>query len=128
MSIGSLIFYVFLFLTVASCLTILFTRHVFKAALLLLTCLLSIAALYIFLSAEFVSVTQIMIYAGGIVVVIVFGIMLTSKISDKALHVHNKHVFGGLLTGLSLFIILYYASDRFTFASIITDQMNGKDK
>jgi NADH:ubiquinone oxidoreductase subunit 6 (subunit J) len=56
--------------------------------------------------AEFVAITQILIYAGGVVVVILFGIMLTSKISGKPLEVSNANVFSGLLASISLLTLL----------------------
>src|SRR5207253_2250665 len=87
MSIQQIVYYFFLFLAAGSALGILFIKNVFKGALLLLICLLSIASLYVFMFAEFVAVTQIMIYAGGVVIVIIFGIMLTTRLSGEALKV-----------------------------------------
>jgi NADH:ubiquinone oxidoreductase subunit 6 (subunit J) len=100
MNISLLLFYLFVAVAGSSAFGILLIRNVFKAALLLLVCLLSLAALYVMALAEFVAVTQIMIYAGGILVVIIFGIMLTSKISGKTLIAGHTNVFGGLLIGV----------------------------
>jgi NADH:ubiquinone oxidoreductase subunit 6 (subunit J) len=98
--------YFFFFLTALSAGSLLFTKNVFKGALLLLTCLLSIAAIYVFAFAEFVAITQIMIYAGGILVVIIFGIMLTTKLSGKPLAVKNTHIFPGMLVGIAVMTLL----------------------
>jgi NADH:ubiquinone oxidoreductase subunit 6 (subunit J) len=106
MSIQTAIFYFFMTLAGLSAISILFTKNVFKAALLLLLCLLSLAAIYIFSLAEFVAITQVMIYAGGIVIVIIFGIMITTKISGAALSVENANLFSGLLAAGSLLILL----------------------
>jgi NADH-quinone oxidoreductase subunit J len=56
--------------------------------------------------AEFLAVTQILIYAGGVVVVILFGIMLTSKTSGTALTVKNTNVFSAALLGCLLIYLL----------------------
>src|SRR5689334_22515660 len=106
MNIVTLVFYFFMFIAAASAAGILLIKNVFKGALLLLICLLSLAAVYVLAFAEFVAITQIMIYAGGILVVIIFGIMLTSKISGKPLVVQNANWFGGLLVSITLLVLL----------------------
>ena len=101
-----LVFYSLEFLAFASAVSILFTKNVFYAALFLIVCLLSIADIYIIANAEFLAVTQILIYAGGVLVLVIFGVMLTSKISGKPLAVENKNWFAGLLVGLFFMAIL----------------------
>lgn len=109
MSFYSIIFYFFYALAGLSAFGILFIKNIFKAALLLLICLLSLASIYVFAFAEFVAVTQIMIYAGGILVIIIFGIMLTTKLSGKALKVENAHIFSGILvSGALLFLLIKF--------------------
>jgi NADH:ubiquinone oxidoreductase subunit 6 (subunit J) len=106
MNPGEIMFYVFVFIALAGVIGIMLTRNVFKGALFLLMCLLSIAALYVMLSAEFVAITQILIYAGGIVVVLIFGIMLTTRISGKPLLVTNSNIFSGALVSIALLAVL----------------------
>lgn len=108
MSVVNIIFYFFMALTAVSALGIVFSKNVFKSALLLLVSLLSIAAIYVLSFAEFVGVTQILIYAGGILVVIIFGIMLTTKISGRPLVVDNTHIFSGAAAGITLFVLLIW--------------------
>jgi NADH-quinone oxidoreductase subunit J len=67
---------------------------------------LSIAALYVFAGADFVAITQIMVYVGGILILIVFGVMLTNRLSGKALKTTTSNYFFGLLAGVGLLIIL----------------------
>jgi NADH:ubiquinone oxidoreductase subunit 6 (subunit J) len=106
MSIVTVLFYFFEFLTAISAISILFVKNVFHAALLLIACLLSLAAVFVFANAEFIAVTQILIYAGGVVVLILFGIMLSSKFTSKPLIVTNQYTLLGLLVGGSLLAIL----------------------
>jgi NADH-quinone oxidoreductase subunit J len=106
MSILSFTFYAFEFLAAVSAVAILFVNNVFYGALLLIVCLLSLAGIYIISNAEFIAVTQILIYAGGVLVLIIFGVMLTTRISGKPLVVKNHNWFAGALVGLSLLIVL----------------------
>lgn len=55
-----------------------FSRSIVNSALGLLLSLVFIAGIYIFLSADFVAIAQILIYVGGVLVLLLFGIMLTS--------------------------------------------------
>ena len=54
------------------------SRSIINAALGLLLALVSIAGIYIFLSADFVAISQILVYVGGVMVLLLFSIMLTS--------------------------------------------------
>jgi NADH:ubiquinone oxidoreductase subunit 6 (subunit J) len=103
-----IIFYIFAGTAALAAFGILFSKNVFKAALFLLACLLAVAALYVFAFAEFVAVTQVLIYAGGILVVIIFGIMITSKLSGKPLQVTNNNAVSGLSASIVLFGLLVY--------------------
>jgi NADH:ubiquinone oxidoreductase subunit 6 (subunit J) len=115
MNILTFISYFFMLAAAVSATGILLSRNVFKAALMLLVCLLSIAALYVLSFAEFVAITQILVYAGGVLVVIIFGIMLTSKLSGKPLQVGHTNIFVALLSGILLFVLLanFIADDLF---------------
>lgn len=114
MTLFQFIFYFFITLALAAVVGIFLTKNIFKAALYLLMCLLCVAALYVLHSADFVAVTQILIYAGGVVVVIIFGIMLTSKISGKPLLITNTNIFSGSLVSFALLALLTnVVSDNF---------------
>lgn len=106
MNAVNIIFYLFIGLTALGAVGILLSKNVLKSALLLLISLLSISGLYVLSLAEFVAVTQILIYAGGILVIIIFGIMLTTRISGKSLVVENGHIFSGALAGISILVLL----------------------
>lgn len=104
-NLASLIFWVFIGTTVVSVLAMLFLKHVFKAALSLLTCLLSLAALYVLLFAEFVAVAQILVYAGGMIVLFLFALMITSK-AKAPMRSDHKNVFQGVLISVAMFALL----------------------
>ena len=70
-------FYFFAGLAIVSSLIILFTRNLIYAAFALFLTLMGVAAMYVYAMADFLAVSQIMIYVGGVLVLLVFGIMLT---------------------------------------------------
>lgn len=110
-------FYILAFLSVSAAAGILLTRQLFHGALMLLVSLLCIAGIYVVSMAELVAITQILVYAGGVVVIIIFGIMLTSRISGKPLEVANNNWFAGILVGISLMILLISLVTRENFGA-----------
>lgn len=109
MSLHIILLYLFVALALAGGLGVLLTRSVFKAAIALLICLLAVAGIYVLTFAEFVAVAQVLIYAGGVVVLILFGIMLTSKISGTPLVSRFTNVGSGLLVMIALLSLLWSA-------------------
>lgn len=118
------LFYFFEVLAAISALGLLFTRHVFYGAIMVIVCLLSLAGIYILAFAEFVAVVQILIYAGGILIVILFGIMLTSKISGKPLLVQNSNTFAGGFIFLIIFafLVYYFSQENFVGSGSLNQQ------
>ncbi len=100
------VFYCFAATAIISALAILTTRNVLYAAFLLMITFLSIAAIYVFAAAEFIAIAQIMVYVGGILVLMVFGVMLTNRISGAAVTTGNHHRFWGLFIGISFFTLI----------------------
>ncbi|HLK96662.1 MAG TPA: NADH-quinone oxidoreductase subunit J [Hymenobacter sp.] len=72
-------FYAFSALTLVGALAVLLTRNVLYAAFFLLLTLLGAAGLFVLASADFLAIAQIMIYVGGVLVLVIFGVMLTHK-------------------------------------------------
>ncbi len=97
MSSNQLFFYLFAaIITVFSVLTIT-TRRILRAATYLLFALVGTAGLYFLLDYQFLAGVQLALYAGGIVVLIIFSILLTSHISFK----FKKPALINLLSGVS---------------------------
>lgn len=111
-------FAVFAVITLIGAGYLLVTKNILYAAYGLLVAFLGMAGLYVFAGADFVAVTQIMVYIGGILVLMIFGIMLTQnktkgKVSSNAITVTNKNIILGLITAVFFFvgliIMLYQA-------------------
>lgn len=109
--VKQIIFFVFAAISVGGALFLLFTKNVLYAAFSLLLTLLGVSGLYVFAGADFLAVSQIMIYVGGILVLIIFGIMLTnnkntqrqSNQANKIL-VQHHNTFWAVLVAVLLFL------------------------
>ncbi|QNF34639.1 NADH-quinone oxidoreductase subunit J [Adhaeribacter swui] len=102
------LFYVFAFLILCSALLMVFMKNLLHAAFMLLITLLSLAAVYVLLMADFIAVTQLMVYVGGILVLILFGIMLSNRGDNLFIRSESSNVAaGGLLTFLLLGGLVY---------------------
>lgn len=74
------LFYIFAVLIVGSAAMVVFSRNILYSAFSLLFTFFGVAGLYVLLNADFIAITQIMIYIGGILVLIIFGVMLTQRV------------------------------------------------
>ena len=104
-SVGSIIVYVVIALAIVICSVLaVTTRKILRAATYLLFALFATAGLYFQLDYEFLGAVQIAVYAGGIVVLFVFSILLTSHPGDNSAKLTSrKRVLG--LTGALLMLI-----------------------
>ena len=103
-----LLFYVFGFLAILAAAFIVYTRNVLYAAFGLLVTLLSLAAIFVLLFADFVALTQLMVYVGGVLVLILFGIMLSNRVAGRAIQSESVNIFSGSLAAGVLFSWLVY--------------------
>jgi len=79
------LFFIFVFLiTIGSACVVAFSNKLIYSAFALIGTFAGVAATFVFLSADFVGLTQIMVYAGGILVLTVFAVMLTAKIDQDS--------------------------------------------
>lgn len=69
------------------------TRKILRAAVYLLTVLLATAGLFFLLNFNFLAAVQLTVYAGGIVVLIIFSIMLTSHVNERLEATGNRKKF-----------------------------------
>ncbi len=101
-SVGSTIFYwiIALSIVIFSVLTVT-TRKILRAATYLLFVLFATAALYFKLDYEFLGSVQIAVYAGGIVVLFVFAILLTTHPGDNSKQLTSRKKFLGLIGALA---------------------------
>ncbi len=108
MNIEIVVFYLFGGFAVLSALFILFTKKILHAAFALILTLLSVAAFYVFSGADFLAAAQIMIYVGGILVLLIFGVMFTNQKDGTGLFTSNRNTFVGTLVAIATFGLLGY--------------------
>src|SRR3970040_2810709 len=100
------VFYVFAIVTVASAAAVVLSRSLIYNAFALLFPFFGVAGLYVLLGADFLAATQLLIYVGGILVLLLFGVMLTHKIYDLDLRTEKTQLLPGLMVAAGLFVIL----------------------
>ena len=100
------VFYFFAAMTVVGAGIVVFARSLIHSAFGLLFTFFGVAALYVFLEADFLAAAQLVIYVGGILVLLLFGVMLTHKLYDLKLRTEMHQVFPSLLVTLAVFATL----------------------
>lgn len=75
--IGDLIFIALALLTVVPAIWVVFSPNIVHAGFALMFTLLGAAGLYAYMGADFIAVTQVMVYVGGVLVLVLFAVMMT---------------------------------------------------
>ncbi|MBN8577287.1 MAG: NADH-quinone oxidoreductase subunit J [Cytophagales bacterium] len=101
-----LLLYLLIGVVALSALTLVFVRQVFYAALALLACLIALAGIYGIMQAGFLAVVQLMIYAGGVLVLIVVAIVVTNREAGQPLRVQSHHRLIGFCVAALLAYLL----------------------
>jgi NADH-quinone oxidoreductase subunit J len=104
--LSQIVFYCFAVMTVGSAAVVVFSRSLIYSAFGLLFTFFGVAALYVFLGADFLAATQMIIYVGGILVLLLFGVMLTHKLYDLKLKTDTYQIVPALVVMLSIFVTL----------------------
>lgn len=107
MNIYNIIFYLFAAVTVISAFFVVTTRNIVHSAFYLLFTFFGIAGIYVLLGADFVAIVQLIVYVGGILILLIFGVMLTNKITNVQIKTGTMQMLPaaigvGLFAGLLL--------------------------
>lgn len=100
------LFIFFAAMVVLPVLYLIFTSNIIRAAFALVISLLGVAAIFVLLNAEYMAVVQILIYAGGVIVLLIFGIMLTKRIEKDGVFTGHRGEVIGAGTAFALLILL----------------------
>ena len=106
--LSDLLFISICFLVILSAFWVVMSPNLVHSAVSLLFTLFGIAAIYIYLYADFIAATQVVIYVGGILVLIIFGVMLTNKIDNATIDSKTHNKIPGLIFCSLLLIIQFY--------------------
>jgi NADH-quinone oxidoreductase subunit J len=111
MSGSTVIFYLLAAIILGSGILSVTTSQIFRAAIYLLFSLIGIAGMYFWLQYEFIAAVQIVVYVGGIVVLIIFSIFLTHQAGEKMSRQRlDRKIFSALAAfcGLALTLVQIY--------------------
>jgi NADH-quinone oxidoreductase subunit J len=117
MSAEAAVFWVFAVLTVGSAMVVVLGRSLIYSAFALLFTFFGVAGLYVLLGADFLAAAQLLVYVGGILVLLLFGVMLTHKIYDLDLRTETVQFGPGLIVAAGLFVILAATAARTEWAA-----------
>ena len=110
------VFYVVAAITMLSGLGVVLTRNIVYAALFLLVAMGGVAAVFVLLFAEFLALVQILIYGGGIVIVMLFAIMMTRQQEFQASTEHRQWPLAAAVSlGLFVLLVVAFVSDASVF-------------
>jgi NADH-quinone oxidoreductase subunit J len=115
--VSQILFYFFAVLTVGSAVVVVFSRSLIYSIFGLLFTFFGVAALYVFLGADFLAATQMVIYVGGVLVLLLFGVMLTHKLYSLDLRTETFQFVPALLLIIAVFGVLVLAMTRATWFS-----------
>ena len=116
-TVSAVLFYVFALMSAISAIGLVLSRNIVRTAVCLLFTLVGVAGLYFLLAAEFLAAVQLVVYAGGTLILIIFGVMLTSKSPFSRFEPKLVEIIIAISVGSILLIALVAGIVRTRFAS-----------
>lgn len=129
----------FIVMIVLAVCAMIFSKNLLYVAYFLLIALFGLAGMYVLVGADFLAITQIVVYIGGVLILILFAIMFTHKTQaqgyfqkiNQNLQPSSKshhNFWGGIFTGI-LFLIFFYAIQQSSFSEVgwIQEAQHQKD-
>lgn len=99
-------FFMLSLIIIGSAIGVVTVRNLVHAAMLMSLCFVGVAGIFILCNAEFLAGVQVLIYAGAIVVLVIFAIMLSENIVGKNIVAHNRQSITALLISLVMGVIM----------------------
>src|SRR2546423_10662310 len=112
------LFYLFALMSAVSAIWVVASRNIVRTAVALLFTLVGVAGLYFLLSAEFLAAVQLVVYAGGTLILIIFGVMLTSKSPFSRFAPKPGEIVISLSIGAVLMVSLVWGINRAVGAGV----------
>ena len=104
-NLGEILFFSIAMLVILSSYWVVMSPNLVHSAVSLLFTLFGVAGLYVYLYADFMAASQVIIYVGGILVLIIFGVMLTNKIDNPKLSNQSQNQ---LMAGVFCLLLLVF--------------------
>ncbi|MBI2419345.1 MAG: NADH-quinone oxidoreductase subunit J [Ignavibacteriales bacterium] len=97
MDMYAVMFYFFAVVTIASAFAVVSTKNIIYSAFNLMLTFFGVAGIYVLLGADFIAIVQLIVYVGGILILLIFGVMLTNKITDSEIKTGWTQVLPAML-------------------------------
>ena len=110
--LSDLVFFAFAGLTVTGALGCAVSKNIVYSAFSLLATLFGVAALFAWLSADYLAITQLIVYVGGVLVLFLFAVMLTNRITDTDDSNPLINVQAALPVGICMGALLIYVATQ----------------
>src|SRR5690242_20388613 len=117
MSVSTFFFYFFSALILTFGILTVTTKQLFRSAIYLLFTLINIAALYFMLNYEFIAAVQVVVYVGGIVVLILFSLFLTQQAGIHLTILPTRQLIFPVMISLAGFGFVWWLLMNTTFSS-----------
>ena len=92
-----------------SALAVVLSKNLFHAVLWLALALTGTAGIFLLLDAEFLAAVQILLYAGGVVTIVVFAIVVTERLVGERISQTSRRIAGGAIVSLALLAVIVNA-------------------
>lgn len=109
MELTTLFFYLFSIVTIAAAAVMVFSKNIVHSAFALMFTLIGVAALYVLLYADFLAATQLLVYVGGILILILFGVMLTTQGQAFSFKSTTVNIAPASILSVTALVLLIYA-------------------
>jgi NADH-quinone oxidoreductase subunit J len=109
MTLEMLAFWAFAALLVGAAFAVVLGKNLFHSVLWLALALISTAGVFLTLNAEFLAAVQVLLYAGGVVTVVVFAIVVTERLVGERLSQTSRHVTAGAVVTAGLLALILRA-------------------
>ena len=109
MTLEVVVFWVLAVLLIGSALSVVLTKNLFHSVLWLALSLTATAGIFLALDAEFLAAVQLLLYAGGVITIVVFAIVVTERlVGDRITQVSRRIVVGVVLAGALMLAVLRF--------------------
>jgi NADH:ubiquinone oxidoreductase subunit 6 (subunit J) len=113
MTLIQLVFFFFSIQLLSSALVILFTRNVVYAAIALMSTLLGVAALFVIAGSDLLAVVQLVVYVGGVLILLLFGVLYTYRAPET--YFEKRSIFLSIITVVGIAILLLFLLSDLAF-------------
>jgi NADH-quinone oxidoreductase subunit J len=127
MDLQTFLFWTFAIMTGVSAIAVVVTQNIVRSAVWLLFALAGTAGIYFLIGADFVGATQLLVYVGGILVLVVFGVMLTAQGPFISLKVGAAEWAVAMVVGVMLFLVLAASTMQANWPETKETRMNNPE-